>query len=249
MKRLIITGDDFGRDHKVNEEVERLHCDGVLTRASLMVDGAAAEEAVRIARRNPRLGIGLHLTLCDGQSSLGQLPRTPLGAGLQYAFSRQAKRRLAKEIEHQFDRFDSLGFVPDSWDGHTHLHLHPTVLRCTLPIAHRLGYRWTRLVREPGLRHPLGVIFHLLARSAQPELQRYNIGSTDHLFGFRDTGRMTMPVMRALLDRIPEGTSELYFHPGAEPEPIDARVLTERIAASRIELRSSLYATSESGPT
>src|SRR5208283_4493762 len=65
LKRLIITADDFGLAREVNEAVERAHKDGVLSAASLMVGGAASEDAVQRARRMPRLRVGLHLTLVD----------------------------------------------------------------------------------------------------------------------------------------------------------------------------------------
>ncbi|MBV9551525.1 MAG: ChbG/HpnK family deacetylase, partial [Alphaproteobacteria bacterium] len=51
MKRLVLCADDFGRDVAVNEAVERAHCDGILTVASLMVGAAAAADAVARAKR------------------------------------------------------------------------------------------------------------------------------------------------------------------------------------------------------
>ena len=46
MKTAIITADDFGVSREVNEAVERAHRDGILTVASLMVTGAACDDAV-----------------------------------------------------------------------------------------------------------------------------------------------------------------------------------------------------------
>lgn len=46
MKTLIVTADDFGAAVEVNEAVEHAHRKGVLTCASLMVTGAAADDAV-----------------------------------------------------------------------------------------------------------------------------------------------------------------------------------------------------------
>src|SRR5437763_11364658 len=70
LKLLIVTGDDFGRSHEVNEAIERCHVAGFLTQASLMVNEPFADEAVRIAQRHPALRVGLHLTLCDGRASV-----------------------------------------------------------------------------------------------------------------------------------------------------------------------------------
>src|SRR5947209_6331903 len=67
---LIITADDFGLSMAVNEAVEEAHRKGVLTCASLMVTGEAAADAVRRARKMPKLGVGLHLALLDAPSAL-----------------------------------------------------------------------------------------------------------------------------------------------------------------------------------
>ena len=66
-RNLILTADDFGAAPEVNAAVEMAHRQGVLTAASLMVTGAAAEGAVACARRNPSLAVGLHLVLVEGR--------------------------------------------------------------------------------------------------------------------------------------------------------------------------------------
>ena len=69
-KHLIVTADDFGLSSQVNAAVERAHRDGILTAASLMVGAPAAAEAVAVARRNPRLRVGLHLALVEARPAL-----------------------------------------------------------------------------------------------------------------------------------------------------------------------------------
>ena len=99
-RRVIFTADDFGLDEAVNEAVERAHRDGVLTSASLMVTGAAAEDAMARAKRLPGLAVGLHLVLVQGKPALSREDAAPLSgaagafldsparAGLHYFFSR-----------------------------------------------------------------------------------------------------------------------------------------------------------------
>src|SRR6266550_4572582 len=69
-RRLIVNADDFGRSASINQAVIRAHREGILTSASLMVNEPAFEEAVELARANPKLGVGLHLTLICGHSAL-----------------------------------------------------------------------------------------------------------------------------------------------------------------------------------
>src|SRR5277367_5029828 len=72
VRRLIVNADDFGRSESVNQAVIRAHREGILTTASLMVNEPFADEAVRLALENPRLGVGLHLSLVCGTAALPQ---------------------------------------------------------------------------------------------------------------------------------------------------------------------------------
>ena len=244
MKHLIVTADDFGRSPEINAAIERAHRAGFVTQASLMVNEPAAEQAAEIARRNPALRVGLHLTLCAGRAAQvsaltdesGNFPASPARAGLRYAFSPALAEPLRREIGAQFARFRALGFAPTYWDGHTHLHLHPTIFRLTLPIAIGHGFRATRLVREPAPRGLVPRIFQLLSRAALPHLEKSGVQFTDRVFGLRDTGRMTTAALARLLAQLPDGTSELYFHPGAEPAEPDCAALIPLLARHGITL-------------
>ena len=69
-RRLIVNADDFGRSDSINQAVIRAHHEGILTTASLMVNEPAYSQAVALAKQNPTLGVGLHLTLLCGHSAL-----------------------------------------------------------------------------------------------------------------------------------------------------------------------------------
>ena len=237
-----MTGDDFGLNSRVNEAVERYHQAGLLTQASLMVNEPGVDEALRVARRNPRMLVGLHLVLCAGRAALRspltdaalRLADSPARAGLRYAFSPWLSGPLVAEIAAQFEKFRALGLEPVYWDGHTHLHLHPTVLKLTLPVAAANGFRVTRLVREPG-GGMLPWVFRTLSRAAAVKLTRHGIRAVDGVYGLRDTGAMTTARAGQILRTLPEGWSELYFHPGAEPEELDASRLVELAMGQGIE--------------
>ncbi len=238
-----MTGDDFGLNSRVNEAVEQLHQAGILTQTSLMVNEAGVDEALRIARRNPGLVVGLHLALCCGRGSKkspltdahGCFLPSPAHAGLRYAFKPSLRLALRAEIEAQFSKFAALGLPPVYWDGHTHLHLHPTVLDLTLPVAVATGFHAVRLVREPGWA-TLPVVFRMLSRAAQPKLKEHGIRYVDRVFGLRHTGKVTTRLLENWLSGLPEGWSEVYFHPGAEPAPFDSDMLQELIELEEIRL-------------
>ncbi len=213
-----------------------------------MVNEPCAEEAVRIARRHPALCVGLHLTLCDGRASAvsaitndaGEFARSPAHAGLRYAFWRSLADSLEQEVRAQFERFRALGCTPTYWDGHAHLHLHPTIFRAALPVAVEHGFRAMRLVRDPGSWALLPQIFAWLSRAAIPFLQRHAIQFHEHTFGLRDTGRITDAIALRILQALPDGVNEFYFHPGAEPGAMDYARLRAVIESAGITLRTSL---------
>ena len=70
MKHLVVNADDFGFTPDVNQGIVEAHRRGILTAATLMANGDAFDDAVRLARETPTLDIGCHLVLIGGRSLL-----------------------------------------------------------------------------------------------------------------------------------------------------------------------------------
>lgn len=238
-RRLIVNADDFGLSAEVNEAVLRAHREGILTTASLMVNGPAATSAIALAREHPRLGVGLHLVLILGRAALppvaipglvdarGEFGRQAVAVGLRYFLKRSLRRQLGAEIAAQFERFQATGLALDHVNGHLNLHLHPTVFRLLMNRSHAgLGARLRmRLTRDPfrlnaqiasgawAYRLSHAVIFTLLSAWARPQLRRGKVAHPDRVFGLLQNGRMDERFVQRLLARLPPGDSELYSHP------------------------------------
>jgi chitin disaccharide deacetylase len=160
-RRLIVNADDFGRSHSINEAVVRAHREGILTTASLMVNEPACDEAVALAKENPRLGVGLHLALLFGRSALsreripglvnarGEFSESPVHAGMKFFFERALCDQMEAELEAQFARFHATGLKLDHVNGHLHMHLHPTVFEILMRRAREWGITHLRLTCEP----------------------------------------------------------------------------------------------------
>jgi hopanoid biosynthesis associated protein HpnK len=237
VKRLIVTADDFGLSVPVNEAVERAHCEGILSAASLMVGAPAAEDAVARAHKLPSLGVGLHLTLLNGRTVLppdqipglvgpdGRFFGDPFRFGVALYASRELRRQAKAEINAQFERFRGTGLRMDHINAHRHFHLHPVVLQSIMDIAPRFGKPPVRTPLEPfmpsfiaGRSHVLSRFFNSLfyfahTRRMHRRLREAGIPSNDHLFGFNDSGVLTEHLLLRLLDHLPDGVSEIYCHP------------------------------------
>jgi hopanoid biosynthesis associated protein HpnK len=238
--RLIVNADDFGRSASINQAVIRAHREGILTTASLMVNEPGCEEAVALARENPTLGVGLHLTLLCGHSALppeqipglvnanGEFGDNPAGAGFRYFFRRSLRGQLRQEIHAQFQKFRATRLPLDHVNGHLHLHLHPTVFRILMADSSQLGIKRLRLTFDPlrlNLRLASGrlayralhvAIFHPLSARARSALAQRGIRHTDAVFGLLQNARVDEAYVTRLLPQLPAGDSELYSHPSLD---------------------------------
>jgi len=236
-KRLIVSADDFGMSAGVNAGILRAHREGVLTDASLMVNGAAAAEAVELARAAPDLSVGLHLVLAQGRAALppreipdlvdgaGFFRVHPIRAALGYFFTPGVRAQVRREIAAQIEKFLATGLPLSHVDGHVNIHMHPTILNILLEIAARYDIRALRLTREPlalALRLDRshaprkiaeGLTFHALAAYAHRRLDSRGVRHPDRLFGLHQSGHMTEAYLRRLLPRLGPGVTELYCHP------------------------------------
>jgi hopanoid biosynthesis associated protein HpnK len=233
MQRLIFSADDFGLTTAVNEAVEQAHRDGALTSASLMVAGPAAADAVRRARTLPNLRVGLHLVAIEGPAVLppseipdlvdadGQFPSDQLRLGINYFFRPRIRRQLAAEIRAQFAAFAATGLTLDHANAHKHMHLHPTVGRLLIDIGRGFGLPAIRIPAEPpsvlvacGTRVGIGdrALFHW-TRLLRHQARAAGLATNDACFGLAWSGHMTTERVRRLLGVLPDGVSEIYFHP------------------------------------
>ena len=240
VRRLIVNADDFGRSHSLNQAVVRAHREGILTSASLMVNGAAANEAVELARQNPGLGVGLHVSLVCGTSALppgaipglvdagGNFSSHSVASGIRYFFRPELRPQLEREIQAQFERFRGTGLPLDHVNGHLHFHLHPVVFGILMRRAGDWGITHFRLTSDSlrlNLRLASGrfvyrashaLIFGLLAPRARSVLRRRGIKHTDAVFGLLQNARVDVEYVARLIPRLPPGDSELYSHPSLD---------------------------------
>jgi len=238
--RLIVNADDFGRSRSVNEAVIRAHREGILTSASLMVNEPGFDEAVKLAKENPKLGVGLHLSLLCAHSALspekipglvndrGEFSNNPVGVGFRYFFNRSLREQLRAEIHAQFEKFRATGLPLDHVNGHLHLHLHPTVFCILMEDAEKLGIRRMRLTRDcfwRSMRRARGrwfsrashaLIYEWLSQRTRKPLRQHGIRHAQISFGLLQNVRVDEEYILKLLPELPPGDSELYSHPSLD---------------------------------
>jgi hopanoid biosynthesis associated protein HpnK len=229
----------------VNEAVEAGHRDGLLSTTSLMVGEAAADDAVARARRLPDLRVGLHVVLAEGTpvsppdsipdlvDEAGRFPTDMVRAGFRFFFLPHVRRQLEGEIRAQFAAFARTGLSLDHANTHKHFHLHPTVAQLIMRIGREYGLRAVRLPSEPagplaaaGTSSGFGAVaLRLWTAQLRRQLRRAGLVTNDQIFGLAWSGAMTEERLLRLIPHLPEGVSEIYFHPARELTPLLARTM------------------------
>jgi len=124
-RHLIVNADDLGASDGVNRGIVECHVDGIVTSASLMVTGVAADDAVARAREHPELGVGLHWDVWGED---------------EREFDLGDRRAVREEFARQLDRFHELmGRSPTHVDSHRHAHREPGVMELFGELVEPLG--------------------------------------------------------------------------------------------------------------
>ena len=248
-KQLVVNADDFGFTPDVNQGIVEAHRRGILTATTLMANGAAFEDALRLARQAPTLDIGCHLVLVGGRSLVTGKPY-PATVGQLLAALARRQIRPSEELAAQVRRVVDAGLRPTHLDTHKHTHLAPPVLDAVARLGQEFGIPWVRRPFDfplhglngsvPRLKRMASSALGLLRRRFHRVLEKRGCRTTDHFAGFQITGRFRTAELVELLAAIPEGSTELMCHPGHCGEAL--RAAPTRLKESREHELAALLA-------
>jgi len=262
VKRLIINADDFGFTSGVNRAIVEAHTRGVVTSSTLMAQGRAFAEAVELTRAVPKLSIGCHVVLIDGEPVVeeGTIPTLTQDGrfrdGLKGFATRALTGRLdAGEIEAeasaQIRKIQSAGIFVSHVDTHKHTHLFLPILRPLLRAAAACGVKAVRnpygpkfplrsgqLLARPALwtRFAEVKVLGRFARKFREAVDREGFTTTDGTLGIEVTGTLDETLFRAIAESVPDGTWEFVCHPGYNDADLQ-RAKTRLRESREMELR------------
>lgn len=238
-KQLIVNADDFGRHVFINRAVELGVEKGLIRSATVMVTGAAFEDAIALARRTPALGLGLHFTLVNARPVLppDQIPSLidPATNELWPDHGVFVKRFLAgkirindvaRECQAQLDAFLSTGLVPTHADSHQHMHVLPGIIDVVIGLCLDHGIPAVRipaipvslLATRPGnLGEQVGRMgLHVLAERARRKAVAAGLRAPEHFGGIVAGEAVDKKALRRILLNLKDGTTEIMLHPGTD---------------------------------
>jgi hopanoid biosynthesis associated protein HpnK len=223
-KRLVMTADDFGRTPENNAGILAAFQAGVIKSASLMVAEPAAQEAIDMARQNPALAVGLHLSLSEGVP-LSAPENVPLLVSIDGRFppdettlfnavlTRSGRQQMRREIMAQFDAFSSTGLRCNHLDVHRNSHRHPLVAVEVFKATASHRVQTIRIPFDPPIQRRWRVGDPL--RLARVWVLRriaawYGLSWADQAIS-RDWSNPNR--LLNLIADLPSGVTELFFHP------------------------------------
>lgn len=239
MKQLIVNADDFGLHPLINAGIIKGHQEGFITSTSLMPSAPCWQEAVRLEKENPRLGIGVHLTLVGGVPSV--LPKEQVSSLLDddglflpdyVAFAKRyysgavKKAELEAELRAQLERALSCGVNITHIDSHQHTHVLPGINSLVLKLSNEYNIIRVRIPKEGylftgGFQTGVG---RLIGRSGlsfcadMAALRADSLGlrHPQHFYGMLAGGHLNAQLIANILRQLPEGVSEIMTHPGLD---------------------------------
>jgi chitin disaccharide deacetylase len=240
VRRLIVNADDFGYTSGVNRAIAEAHAHGIVTSSTLMANGAAFAEATELAKALPKLSVGCHVVLTDGEPVLNaaQLPSLTSAAKLRDGMVTFAARAISGamnaaeitgETTAQIRKIQSAGIPASHVDTHKHTHLFPKILRPVLraaaecgikairnPFGPRLPIRSGHLMARPNLwvRYLEIHILNGFAGKFREVVHREGFATPDGTLGILVTGALDETLFYEIARSIPEGTWEFVCHPG-----------------------------------
>lgn len=240
--QLITNADDFGMNESITNAIVETHLNGVITSTTLLVNMQGFECAVKIAKENPNLGVGIHFNLTEGlpASSPNLIPdlidrngffhknaiqrRNLLSGGKKY-------KQVYIEMKTQLKKMIDSGIIPTHFDSHHHITGVPLAFKASMEVAKELkigkaritniDFRYSSTYKDNNLSKYKREILN----TPKALVHRWNkIRLRNNGFITPDTKLLPGRVLPLLHDEVEQfiqalsmlkpGVTEISFHPG-----------------------------------
>lgn len=243
-RKLIVNADDFGLTRGINLAVSECAEVGVIRSATLMVNGEAFDDAVKMAKGWEGFGTGIHFVLTDLKPLLpadklhglaspdGLLPSSPGELLKKIAGRKTLRDAIRRELFAQAEKVSDCGIRVTHFDSHKHVHVIPVVLDIIIEIAERFS---VKVIRDPFEAEGAWSFFYdlergerakfvkqyAMARGSIPvrphfrsQIRKAGIQTPAGLYGISPSGFINEKIVRRICRMLKPGLSELMTHPG-----------------------------------
>jgi len=242
-KKLIVCADDFGLTCGVNKGIIDCYKYGILKSASVLANGPAFEDALKLSSKFPGLDLGIHLfltefkpiclnphgKLIDSDGSFFNKYIKIIKEIVKYpGIIEQIKAEFRCQIECVLEKGIKLSHI----NSHKHLHIYPSIWKIVLELAQEYKipfvrfpveniYRFWQIVLTNNANKEFKeqltfVAFCMFFRVRFSNWKKMNgtIKSPDNFCGLFDTGNLNELTLSGILNGLGSGVTELMCHPG-----------------------------------
>lgn len=244
MKGLIVNADDFGLHQEINKGIIKGYQEGFITSTSLMCSAPAFDDAVALARQNPGLGIGIHLTLVGSVSSVlpkekisslvddtGLFPENYVVFAKKFYTGQVKMVQLELELRAQIEKALATGLTITHVDSHQHTHVLPGMIGLVVKLCNEYQIKNIRIPQEDyffsggfagGLGRKVGRAgLSFCACLAAMKAKSAGLKYPDSFFGMLAGGNLNERLVGNIINTLPEGVSEIMTHPGLDKQELD----------------------------
>jgi predicted glycoside hydrolase/deacetylase ChbG (UPF0249 family) len=154
---IILNADDFGESESVNRTILELHQRGIVSSTTIIAKSKHFDMAVKIAKDNPRLGVGVHLCL-DGPFNIGKNYQTILKDNTRKFFNKYSiinklkkfavnGNEIYREYCLQIEKVLDSGIHISHLDHHHHLYLYLPALNAMIKACRKFKIKFIRSQR------------------------------------------------------------------------------------------------------
>jgi len=232
MTKLIVNADDFGLTKGINRGIADGFKNGIITSASLIATMPAFQHAVGLAKENPDLDIGVHLSLtlgkpCSNNERLspiveeGEFIRSYAHVIANIYANRLHIEDIKEEMSAQIRKVQETGLRVSHLDSHQHTHMVPRVFKLMLTLMQEHQVPFVRIPDElVGTRQLLTtkgwglLVLGLIGKMSRRKVVRAKLSTTDYFWGLSCSEAMSLHDLTHMLRSLRPGTHELMCHPG-----------------------------------
>lgn len=234
-KYVIINADDLGLCSSTNKAIFDSYTKGILTSASILTTCPGFLEAVKTAKKYPKLGIGVHLSLTLGTPILPpqKIPALVTSENifhgsftrLFFLRSRHSLAQIENEFSAQIEKALKAKLPIDHLNSQSHVHMIPSIFPIVMRLAKKYHIPYVRLSKDRVIwtKNIKQNIFPILNNNVIKlillntlALINKKILSTKAIsfFGVYHTGDMSKYVLESTFKYIKPGITEVLSHPG-----------------------------------
>ncbi|MFQ6082109.1 MAG: carbohydrate deacetylase [Candidatus Aminicenantia bacterium] len=230
MKRVIINADDFGLTSGINKGIILAHQKGILTSTTLMANMPGFSQAVKLAKKNKSLGVGIHLNIIRGEpiSSPQKVPSLLNNHGHFLTTSQFLKKIVLRkiiliEIEYEFraqiEKVLGKGIHITHFDSEKHIHSIPQIMQIVTKLAIEYRIPRIRFINEFCLSSNItqsfkSILVSFLNSRKKKDLINSGILIPDKFYGICKSGQMNKKRFKIIFSKLNEGITEIMTHPG-----------------------------------